>query len=142
MTTSGTGKYTPTGLAVALASNRTYAFYVLTSVEPVTGVEKYNFEIHALPVGASLVIACTPLSYPITGGNQPTNCVTSASTPVASSSQLSFGTAPPVYATPGLFGVVTVGATGGTLGIDIACISGCGGVTLRPGSFVVVQAVG
>ncbi len=137
--TSGTGKYSSTGLAVALSANQSYAFYVFTSVEPLIGIEKYNFEVRTLPAGASLVVACTPLSSSVGGGSQPTNCVTSAGTPIASNGGFTFGTSPPVFATPGLFGVLTVGSTRGTLEIDFACTSGCGGVTLRPGSFMLVQ---
>ena len=137
--TGSAGAYSSTGLSVSLAPNRSYAFFVFTAIEPTVGIEKYNFEVHALPTGATLVIACTPLSYPIGGGNQPTNCVTAAAMPIASSNTLGFGVAPPVYATPGLFGVVTFGPVGGSLEIDFACLSGCGGVTLEPGSFMMVQ---
>jgi hypothetical protein len=137
--TGSAGVYSSTGLSVALAPNRSYAFFVFTAIEPTVGIEKYNFEVHALPTGATLIIACSPLSYPIGGGNQPTNCVRATGTPIASLNTLGFGTGPPVYSTPGLFGVVTIGAIGGTLEVDFACLSDCGGVTLEPGSFMMVQ---
>jgi hypothetical protein len=88
------------------------------------------------------VIACAPMSMPFGGGNEPTKCVSSAGTPVAVSNELAFGTAPPVYETPGLFGVVTMGPTGGALGIDFGCTLDCGSVNLRPGSFMLVQPLG
>jgi hypothetical protein len=142
VTTSGTGRYSSTGLAVTLPANASYAFYVFTAIEPSFGVESYDFEVHALPAGATLIIACSPMAHPTGGGNQPTNCVTSAGTPVAAPGNLGFGVSPPVYATPGLFGVVSLGGTGGTLQIDFACTANCGGVTLKAGSFMLVQPLG
>ena len=140
--TSGTGKYISTGLAVPLAANLTYAFYAFTVVEPSIGIEYYNFEVHSLSPGASFVIACAPMSDPGGGGNLPTNCVSTAGTPIAAPNTLSFGVAPPVYATPGLFGVVTSGASGTTLEIDFACTGNCGSLTIKAGSFMVVQVLG
>jgi len=140
--TSGTSKYSSTGISVLLPANGTYAFYAITAMEPATGFEKYNFEIHSLPSGASVVIACAPLSAATGGGNIPTNCVYSAATPIAINNALAFGVAPPVYETPGLFGVVTSGPSGSTLQIDFACTFGCGSVSLKAGSFMVVQALG
>jgi hypothetical protein len=140
--TSGTGKYISTGLSVPLGANLTYAFYVFTVVEPSIGIEYYNFEVHSLSAGAALVLACAPLSDPGGGGNLPTNCVGAAGTPIAATNSLAFGVAPPVYATPGLFGVVTSGPAGSTLEIDIACTGNCGSLTLKAGSFMVVQVLG
>ncbi len=140
-TTTGTGNYVSTTLVATLAPNTNYVFYALTAIAPMTGIEKYNFEVHSLPSGAALVIACTPLSYPIGGGsNQATNCVGATGTPIATGNALGFGVTPPAYETPGLFGTVTVGANGGTLEIDFACTNNCGSVTIKAGSFLVVQA--
>ena len=135
------GEYSSSGLAVSLPANGTYAFYVFTVIEPSIGIEHYNFEVHPLPVGASLVIACAPLSDPEGGGSLPTNCVDTSGTPIAAQNGLSFGVAPPVYATPGLFGVVSSGTGGTTLQIDFACTGNCGSVTLMAGSFIIVQAL-
>jgi hypothetical protein len=141
-TTSGTNKYSSTGLVVVLPANGTYGFFVFTAMEPTIGIEGYNFEVHALPAGASLTIACAPLSYPEGGGNNPTNCVSSAGVPIAELSNLQFGTSPPVYETPGIFGVVKMGTTGGNLQIDFSCTANCGSVSLKAGSFMVVQPLG
>jgi hypothetical protein len=140
--TAGKNQYTSTTLAVPLSTNSIYAFYAFTAIEPTFGTEYYNFAVHALPPGASLIIACSPLSYPEGGGNQPTNCVTSAGTPVAASGGLGFGVSPPVFQTPGLFGMVRTGGAGGSLEIDFACIANCGEVTIMPGSFMVVDPLG
>ncbi len=142
VSTTGTGAYSSSGLVLSLAPNTNYVFYAFTAVGPYYGIEGYNFEIHALPAGASLVIACSPMSYPTGGGNQATNCVTSAITPIAASGNLRFGVAPPVFETPGVFGVVTMGATGGVLQIDFACTANCGSVAMEAGSFIVAQPVG
>jgi hypothetical protein len=142
VSTSGTGGYVSTGLTAALSSSTTYAFYAYTAMSPGWGGELYNFEVHALPAGAALVIACTPASYPIGGGNQPTNCVRSTGTPIAASNSLGFTVLPPVFSTPGVFGTVTTGASGGTLQIDFACLANCGYVTMNAGSFLIVQPVG
>lgn len=136
------GKYSSTGLSVPLSANTKYAFYVFVAIEPTLGTESYNFEVHALPAGASLLIACTPMSYPTGGGSEPTNCVTSPDTPIGAYNNLAFGVAPPVFATPGIFGVVSVGASPGTLQIDFACTAFCGGVNVEAGSFMLVQPVG
>ena len=135
------GEYESTGLTVVLPANGTYAFYVFTAIEPEWGIEKYDFEVGALSPGAALVVACAPLSYPSGGGNLPTNCVSSAETPIAINGGLSFGVAPPVYETPGIFGVVNSGPAGSVLDIEFACTSNCGSVTIRAGSFMVVQAI-
>jgi hypothetical protein len=140
-TTTGSA-YTSTGLALQLPPNATYAFYVFTAIEPTYGIEYYNFEVHALPAGATLVIACSPMSYPEGGGNQPTNCVTTAGVPIAATNNLGFGVAPPVFETPGIFGVVTLGSNGGTLQIDFACTGNCGALTVKPGSFIEALPVG
>lgn len=87
------------------------------------------------------MIACTPMSDPEGGGGLATNCVDTAGTPIAARNSLSFGVAPPVYATPGLFGVVSSGPGGVTLQIDFACTSNCGSITLMAGSFMIVQAL-
>jgi len=137
--THGTGAYSSTGLSVLLPANGTYAFYVIAATEPAIGIERYNFEVHSLPSGAAVVIACAPLSSALGGGNIPTNCVYSAATPIASNYGFAFGVAPPVYETPGLFGVLTSGPSGSLLGIDFACTFGCGSVSLKPGSFMIVQ---
>jgi len=142
ISTSRAGEYSPSGLAVNLPANGTFAFYAFTIVEPSIGIERYNFEVHPLPAGASLVIACAPMSDPEGGGNLPTNCVETAGTPIAVQNSLSFGVPPPVYAVPGLFGVVLSGPRGITLQIDFACTSDCGSVTLMAGSFMVAQALG
>jgi hypothetical protein len=139
-TSSGTS-YSTTGLQLPLPPNMTYAFYVFTAVEPYYGIEDYNFEVHALPAGATLVIACAPMAYPYGGGNLPTNCVSAAGTPIAAPNSLGFGVAPPVFATPGIFGVVTMGSSGGTLQIDFACTANCGGVSVKAGSFIVALPV-
>ena len=137
--TTGTGAYGSTTLAVTLAPNTNYVFYVFTAITPSTGVEHYNFEVHALAVGTTLVIACAPMAYPLGGGSQPTNCVSAAGTPIASTNSLGFGVAPPVYQTPGIFGTVAAGSAGGTLQIDFACTQSCGSVAIKAGSFMVVQ---
>jgi len=141
ISTSITGKYSSSGLSVSLPANGTFAFYVFTVIEPSIGIEHYNFEVHPLPAGASLVIACAPLSDPEGGGSLPTNCVDTAGSPIARQNGLSFGVAPPVYETPGLFGVVSSGPEGMTLQIDFACTSDCGSITLMAGSFMIVQAL-
>ncbi len=142
VSTSGKNVYGSTTLAVTLAANTTYAFAAYTAIEPTFGTEDYNFEIHPLPSGAQLIIACAPMSYPEGGGNQPTNCVTSAGAPVAAYTNLGFGVAPPVFQTPGLFGTVRVGGTGGTFQIDFACVANCGSVTIKAGSYMTVVPVG
>lgn len=141
MSTSGIGVYSSTGLAVNLAPNTSYVFYAFTAIEPRAGIENYNFEIHTLPAGAALVIVCAPMSYPFGGANQPTNCVSAAVTPIVPPNNLGFGITPPVFATPGLFGVVTLGSTGRVLQIDFACTAYCGGVVMKAGSFIVAQPV-
>ena len=142
ISTGRAGEYSPSGLAVSLPANGTFAFYAFTVIEPSIGVEHYNFEVHPLPDSASLVIVCAPMSDPEGGGSLPTNCVDTAGTPIAAQDSLSFGVAPPVYATPGLFGVVLSGPGGVTLQIDFACTSNCGSITLMAGSFMVAQALG
>jgi len=109
-------------------------------VEPPEQIEGV-LDNYRVPADASLVIACAPMSDPEGGGNLPTNCVDTAGTPIAAQNSLSFGVAPPVYATPGLFGVVSSGREGMTLQIDFACTSNCGSVTLMAGSFMIVQAL-
>jgi hypothetical protein len=141
VTTSEADVYISTSLSVLLSANTSYVFYAFTAIEPSFGIESYNFEVHQLPAGALLVIACSPMSYPLGGGNQPTNCVSSTGTPIAATDALGFGVSPPVYATPGLFGMVSMGATAGTLQIDFACTSHCGNVTLKAGSFILVESV-
>ena len=136
------GQYTPTGLTLILPANGVYAFYVFTAIEPELGIERYNFEVHPLASGASLLIACAPMSDPAGGGNLPTNCVSGAGTPIAANGGPSFGVAPPVYATPGIFGVVNSGPGGSTLQIDFACTYGCGGVEMKAGSYIIAQALG
>jgi hypothetical protein len=134
--------FVPTGLTAKLSPNASYAFYVFTAVEPEVGIESYNFEVHPLPSGATLVIACSPLSYPRGGGNQPTNCVSTTGTPIAAPRVLDFGAPPPIFATPGIFGVVTTGSAAGLLEIDFGCTDNCGGVVLEAGSFMLVQPLG
>jgi len=133
------GQYVPSGLAVDLPPNGTFAFYAFLVVEPSIGIEHYNFEVHPLPLGASLVVACAPMADPEVGGDLPTNCVETAGIPIAVQNSLSFGVAPPVYATPGVSGVVSSGPNGMALQIDFACTSNCGSVTLMAGSYMIVQ---
>lgn len=133
------GVYSSSGLAVVLPANGTFAFYAFLVVEPSIGIEHYNFEVHPLPDGASLVIACAPMADPEDGGGVPSNCVEAAGIPIAAQNSLSFGVSPPVYATPGLFGVVSSGPNRITLQIDFACTSDCGSVALLAGSYIVVQ---
>ena len=139
---TGTDVYGSTTLAVTLAANTVYAFSAYTAVEPTAGIERYNFEVHALPPGATLVIACTPMAYPLGGGNQPTNCVTSTGTPIAAFTNLGFGSVPPVFQTPGVVGTVKMGGTGGTLQIDFACAANCGAVIIKAGSYMTVVPLG
>lgn len=140
--TSGKDRYTSTTLAVTLAANTAYTFEAYTAIEPAFGTEKYNFEVHSLPSGAALIIACAPMSYPEGGGNQPTDCVTSTGTPIAAANNLGFGVPPPVFQTPGIFGMVRMGGTGGTLQIDFACVANCGAVTIKAGSYLTVVPAG
>ena len=142
VTTSGKNLYGSTTLAVTLSANTVYTFAAYTAIEPSFGIEDYNFEIHTLPAGATLIIACTPMSYPEGGGNQPTNCVTSTGTPIAGSNSFGFGVSPPVFETPGIFGVVKVGGTAGTLQIDFACVANCGAVTIKAGSYMTAVPAG
>lgn len=142
VTTTGSDVYGSTTLAVHLAANTTYAIAAYMAIEPALGTERYNFEIHSLPPGATLIIACSPMSYPEGGGNQPVNCVTSTTTPVAATNSLGFGVAPPVFETPGLFGMVKLGGTGGTFQIDFACVADCGAVTIKAGSYVLATPMG
>lgn len=142
ITTTGSDAYGSTTLAVTLAANTTYTFEAYTAIEPTLGIEYYNFEIHPLPPETTLIIACTPMSYPEGGGNQPTNCVTAAGTPIAPEFNLGFGVAPPVFQTPGLFGMVKVGGTGGIFQIDFACVANCGAVTIEAGSYLLMVPVG
>ena len=142
VSTTGSNQYTTTGLAFVLPANGTYAFYVFTAIEPETGVEAYNFEVHSLASGASLLIACAPMSEPAGGGNLPTNCVSAAGTPIAANGGPSFGVKPPVFATPGIFGVVNSGPEGSALQIDFACTYNCGGVAMKAGSFMVALPLG
>jgi hypothetical protein len=136
--TNGTSDYLSTTLSVHLAANSTYVFYAFTAIEPTIGIEEYNFEVHSLPAGAALVLACAPMASPSGGGNQPTNCVSSTGTPIAQANSLGFGVPPPVYATPGLFGVVSMGTNPGLLQVDFACTAHCGSVSMRAGSFLLV----
>ena len=142
VTTSGKNLYGSTTLAVSLAANTVYTFAAYTAIEPSFGTEDYNFEVHSLPPGAALIIACTPLSYPEGGGNQPTNCVTSTGTPIAGTNSFGFGVSPPVFQTPGIFGTVKVGGTPGTLQIDFACVANCGAVTIKAGSYMTALPAG
>lgn len=139
--TSGTNSYSPTGLTAQLAPDTEYAFLASIAVTPELGTEHYNFEVGQLPAGASLVIACAPTSSTSSGSGFPGGCTTSTGTPVASTS-FSFGSSPPVYQDPGVFGVVDVGSTGGTLQLEVACTSSCGSVTVVPGSFITLQELG
>jgi hypothetical protein len=122
-----------------LASNATYVFYAFTSMSPSYGTEQYDFEIHALPPGAILLNACSTLGYPSDVGTY-VKCVASTGKPVANG--FSFGTTPPAYASPGIFGSIVTGGTSGLFEIDFACVAHCGSVTMNPGSFVVVQPAG
>jgi hypothetical protein len=142
VTTTGNDVYGSTTLEVHLAANTTYTFAAYVAIEPTIGTERYNFEVHPLPPGATLVIACTPMSYPDGGGNQPTNCVDSTATPIAASNTLGFGVSPPVFQTPGLFGMVKVGGAGGTLQIDFACVADCGAVIVKAGSYMLATPLG
>jgi len=112
------------------------------AIEPSLGIEYYNFEVHSLPAGATLLIVCAPMADAYSGGNLPTNCVSAPGTPIAAPNTLSFGVSPPVYATPGIFGVVSSGLAGGALRIDFACTYDCGSITMKAGSFMVVQLLG
>jgi len=139
--TAGPGGYVSTTLTATLSANAKYAFYAFTAVQGAFGGENYNFEVHPLPVGTTLVIVCSPMSYPLSGGaNQPANCVTTTGTNIAAT-PFTIGLTS-TFATPGLFGMVNVGSTGGTLQIDFACVANCGSVTIKAGSFMVVQQVG
>jgi hypothetical protein len=138
VTTVGNGTYLSSTLSVILSANTSYVFYAFTAIRPSFGIEKYNFEIHSLPAGASLALACSPMSYPIGGGNQPTNCVSSTGIPIGATNGLGFGVSPPVYATPGVFGMVSMGGTSGALQIDFACTANCGSVSIEAGSFMLV----
>ncbi|MDG6909284.1 MAG: hypothetical protein JRN08_02850 [Nitrososphaerota archaeon] len=142
VSTSGKDVYTSTTLAVTLSAGTTYVFTAYLAVEPLTGIESYDFEVHALPQGASLVIACAPLSYPEGGGNQPTNCVGSTGAPVAVQPGFDFGVAPPVFETPGVFGTVKMGATAGVLQLDFACTANCGAVSIKAGSYMTAEPQG
>ena len=142
VSTNGLRQYSSTTLSISLSPGTTYAFAAYTAIEPSFGTEYYNFEVHTLPAGASLVIACTPMSYPQGGGNQPTNCVTATGTPIAAVTGFGFGVSPPVFQTPGVFGLVKVGSTGGTLQLDFACTANCGSVMMRAGSYMVAEPVG
>ena len=81
------------------------------------------------------------MAYPIGGGNQPTKCVTSTGTPIALN-PFAFGVAPPVYQTPGIFGVVYMGSASGPLQVDFACVGNCGTLTMNAGSFLLIEPVG
>jgi hypothetical protein len=135
VTTSGTKNYGSTGLSVSLSSGKTYVFFVYASVSPSMGTEQYNFEVHSLPAGATLLTACSTYGYPTDVGSF-VKCVSTAGKPVANG--FTFGTSPPIYESPGIFGTVQMGSTGGSLQIDIACTANCGSVTLGAGSFMVV----
>jgi hypothetical protein len=139
VTTSGTKNYVSTGLKVSLSSDTVYVFFVFDSVSPTVGTEQYNFEVHALPSGATLLSACSTFGFPTDAGSY-VRCVGSAGKPIGYG--FSFGTTPPVYESPGIFGAVEVGSTAGTLQIDIACTANCGSVTLDAGSFIVAQPAG
>jgi hypothetical protein len=139
VTTSGTKNYGSTGLRVSLAANTVYVFYVFASVSPSVGTEQYNFEVHALPSGASLLTVCSTYGYPTDAGSY-VKCVSSAGKPIGNG--FIFGAAPPAYESPGIFGTVELGSTAGTFQIDIACTANCGSVTLNAGSFMVVQPAG
>jgi hypothetical protein len=136
--TSGTKKWSSTTLVVTLSPSTNYVFYVFTAIEPSFGTEQYNFEVHALPAGGTLVNACATLGEPTDVGSF-ASCVSSTGKPVANG--FSFGAYPPIYETPGIFGTVDMGSTGGPLQIDFACTANCGSVTLLAGSFMVVQAI-
>ena len=138
VTTTGT-KFISTGMSVPLSSNTVYVFYVFASVSPTDGTEGYNFEVHSLPAGATLLTACSTYGYPTDSGSF-VKCVSSAGKPIANG--FAFGEPPPAYESPGIFGAVEMGSTPGTLEIDIDCASNCGAVTLNAGSFMVVQPAG
>jgi hypothetical protein len=138
---TGSGGYVSTTLTVSLPANGRYVFYAFTAMQGSLGGENYNFELHPLRAGATLVIVCSPMSYPLSGGaNQPANCLTSAGTNIAAT-PFTIGLTS-TMATPGLFGMVTLGSSGGTLQIDFACVANCGSVIIKAGSFMVVQQVG
>ena len=139
VTTSGTKNYAPTGMTVPLSSDTVYVFYVFTSISPSIGTEEYNFEVHALPSGATLLTACSTYGYPADTGSY-VRCVDSAGKPIGNG--FVFGAPPPIYESPGIFGTVEMGGTSGNLEIDIACTAECGSVTINAGSFMVVQPVG
>jgi len=136
--TDGEGTFDSTGLVAPLSNNTVYSFYAFTSISPELGVEEYEFEVHALPPGATLLIACSPMAYPLGGGNQATKCVNSTGTPA--DYPLAFGVSPPVYETAGIFGAVAMGGSPGSIEIDFGCVANCGSVEINPGSFMVVQA--
>jgi hypothetical protein len=140
-TTSGTNNYVSTGLTATLDPEKTYAFYAVIVVSPGFGTEKYNLEVHSLPAGASLVTACSPLSFQTASSSSPSGCTTNTGVPLTVTPFV-FASTPPVYEAPGAFGVVRTGASGGTLQIDFACVSACGTVTVKPGSFLVLQTIG
>jgi len=136
VTTTGTKNYGPTGLTVPLSGNTEYVFYVFASISPTVGTEQYNFEVHSLPTGATLLTACSTYGYPTDTGSY-VRCVSSAGKPIGNG--FTFGTLPPIYESPGIFGTLDMGSTPGSLEIDIACTNNCGSVTLNAGSFMVVQ---
>jgi hypothetical protein len=135
VTTSGT---TPksTGLLYALSANTNYAFVAYTNVICGTCIEKFDFQIHALPSGASLQIACTGATGE-TGANLPGGCVTSTGANIHNNNPFSFGATGETWVVL-INGIVTVGSSSGNLQIDIACVSGCGSVTLQSGAFMTV----
>jgi hypothetical protein len=128
-----------TGLFFALSANTNYAFVAYTEVICGSCVEKFDFQIHALPAGSSLPIVCTDISNEA-GANLPGGCVTSTGTDIHDTTGFSFGALGEQWLVT-ITGVVVVGGTGGTLQIDFHCTSNCGSVTLKTGAFMVVYQV-
>lgn len=120
--------YVSTGLTFALAAN---AAYVVNAKVYVTTASSgtINFEVHGLPAGATLVMACGDAS-------SSNNCVTSTGTPVFSSA-LSAATEYVEFSF-----TVTTSSTTGTFQLDFSNVAGLGGsvVTVKAGSFLQAQA--
>jgi hypothetical protein len=129
LTYSPTGPfgYTPTTLTISISANNVYDFMAFLEVTGIAGATSTNFEIHSLPSGASVLLACG-FVVSSTGG-----CQTGAGTPIFSPQ--------PTNVNPALleiWGTVSVGGTAGNLQLDFL-IPSATSVTLKAGSFMWAQ---
>jgi Concanavalin A-like lectin/glucanases superfamily len=123
-----------TRLTASVSANMNYvftaSFYVTNTL-----TSSVNFQIHALPAGATLVMACgINGAVAITSGD----CVTTTGTNILGTS-IPGTTATNIAIT--IYGTIAVGSTAGTLQIDFLDVSAMGTVTVKAGSFMILSPV-